>query len=126
MIHVDRLTKYFGPILAVDNISFQVNKGEIVGFLGPNGAGKSTTVRILTSYLPATNGIARVDCRAKCYSHPNPTALACASHKHSRAHSRAHSPTQPYPIAHAHACATHRHPSTCADEHAALNAGCTR
>ena len=60
MIHVDRLTKYFGPILAVDNISFQVNKGEIVGFLGPNGAGKSTTIRILTSYLPATNGIARV------------------------------------------------------------------
>lgn len=60
MIHVDRLTKYFGPILAVDNISFQVNKGEIVGFLGPNGAGKSTTIRILTSYLPATSGIARV------------------------------------------------------------------
>ncbi len=60
MIHVDRLTKYFGAILAVDNISFQVNKGEIVGFLGPNGAGKSTTIRILTSFLPATSGIARV------------------------------------------------------------------
>src|SRR5581483_11184170 len=60
MIHVDKLTKYFGPILAVDNISFQVDKGEIVGFLGPNGAGKSTTIRILTSYLPATSGIARV------------------------------------------------------------------
>src|SRR5216117_2948862 len=61
MIQVDRLTKYFGAILAVDNISFQVNKGEIVGFLGPNGAGKSTTIRILTSYLPATSGVARVD-----------------------------------------------------------------
>src|SRR5918912_549037 len=60
MIHVDDLTKYFGPILAVDHISFQVDKGEIVGFLGPNGAGKSTTIRILTSYLPATRGIARV------------------------------------------------------------------
>ncbi len=60
MIYVDKLTKYFGPVLAVDNISFQVDKGEIVGFLGPNGAGKTTTMRILTTYLPATSGIARV------------------------------------------------------------------
>jgi ABC-2 type transport system ATP-binding protein len=60
MIHVENLTKNFGPIQAVDNISFDVDKGEIVGFLGPNGAGKSTTIRILTSYLPATSGIARV------------------------------------------------------------------
>src|SRR5437667_9733531 len=60
MIEVDNLTKYFGPILAVDDISFRVAQGEIVGFLGPNGAGKTTTIRILTSYLPATSGIARV------------------------------------------------------------------
>src|SRR5438105_5576508 len=60
MIEVDGLTKYFGPILAVDDISFRVTQGEIVGFLGPNGAGKTTTIRILTSYLPATSGIARV------------------------------------------------------------------
>ena len=60
MIHVENLTKYFGPILAVDNLNFEVDRGEIVGFLGPNGAGKSTTIRILTSYLPATSGIARV------------------------------------------------------------------
>jgi ABC-2 type transport system ATP-binding protein len=60
MIQVDHLSKYFGPITAVDDISFQVGRGEIVGFLGPNGAGKSTTLRILTSYLPATSGIARV------------------------------------------------------------------
>ena len=60
MIHVEKLTKYFGPILAVDNLNFEVDRGEIVGFLGPNGAGKSTTIRILTSYLPATSGIARV------------------------------------------------------------------
>ncbi len=60
MIQVDDLTKYFGPILAVDHVSFQVKQGEIVGFLGPNGAGKTTTMRILTSYLPATSGIARV------------------------------------------------------------------
>jgi ABC-2 type transport system ATP-binding protein len=60
MIQVVNLTKYFGPVLAVDDISFQVSRGEIVGFLGPNGAGKTTTMRILTSYLPATSGVARV------------------------------------------------------------------
>src|SRR5437660_9288825 len=60
MIQVDNLTKYFGPILAVDHISFQVAESEIVGFLGPNGAGKTTTMRILTTFLPATSGIARV------------------------------------------------------------------
>src|SRR5262245_42115997 len=60
MISVDKLTKYFGPVLAVDRITFQVDKGEIVGFLGPNGAGKTTTMRILTTYLPATSGIAKV------------------------------------------------------------------
>src|ERR1700730_5550966 len=60
MIQVEDLTKYFGPVLAVSHINFQVSQGEIVGFLGPNGAGKTTTMRILTSYLPATSGIARV------------------------------------------------------------------
>src|SRR5438105_2234184 len=60
MIQVDNLTKYFGPVLAIDHVSFEVDKGEIVGFLGLNGAGKTTTMRILTSYLPATSGIARV------------------------------------------------------------------
>ncbi|MBL8798725.1 MAG: ATP-binding cassette domain-containing protein [Planctomycetia bacterium] len=60
MIQVDNLTKFFGPVMAVDHISFDVGQGEIVGFLGPNGAGKTTTMRILTSYLPATSGIVRV------------------------------------------------------------------
>jgi ABC-2 type transport system ATP-binding protein len=60
MIEVTSLTKYFGPVLAVDDISFQVSGGEIVGFLGPNGAGKTTTMRMLTTYLPATSGIAKV------------------------------------------------------------------
>jgi ABC-2 type transport system ATP-binding protein len=60
MIEVDNLTKFFGPVLAVDHINFQVQQGEIVGFLGPNGAGKTTTMRILTTYLPATSGVARV------------------------------------------------------------------
>ena len=60
MIQVDNVTKYFGPVLAVDHVSFEVAKGEIVGFLGPNGAGKTTTMRILTTYLPATSGVAKV------------------------------------------------------------------
>jgi len=60
MIQVHNLSKYFGPVQAVDRITFEVDKGEIVGFLGPNGAGKTTTMRILTSYLPATSGIAKV------------------------------------------------------------------
>src|SRR5438874_8824304 len=60
MIQVDNLSKFFGPIMAVDRISFQVDRGEVVGFLGPNGAGKTTTMRILTSFLPATSGIAKV------------------------------------------------------------------
>ena len=59
MIEVDKLTKYFGPVLAVDHVSFSVDKGEIVGFLGLNGAGKTTTLRILTTYLPATSGVAQ-------------------------------------------------------------------
>jgi len=56
MIEVRNLTKQFGPHTAVDNISFSVPKGEVVGFLGPNGAGQSTTMNILTGYLSATKG----------------------------------------------------------------------
>ena len=60
MIHVDRLTKYFGHVMAVNNVSFQVEKNEIVGLLGNNGAGKTTIMRILTTYLPASSGVAKV------------------------------------------------------------------
>ncbi len=60
MIKVEQLTKKYGSFTAVNGISFQVEKGEIVGFLGPNGAGKSTTMKILTSYLPATSGRASI------------------------------------------------------------------
>src|SRR5438105_6711874 len=60
MISVQNLSKYFGPVMAIDRVSFEVEQGEIVGFLGPNGAGKTTTMRILTTYLPATSGVARV------------------------------------------------------------------
>jgi len=60
MIKVERLTKRYGPTLAVKDITFEVEKGEIVGFLGPNGAGKTTTMRILTGFLPPTSGTASV------------------------------------------------------------------
>ena len=60
MIEVDHLTKSYGQSNAVDNISFSVGKGEILGFLGPNGAGKTTTMRMLTGYLPASSGTARI------------------------------------------------------------------
>ncbi|MCA8951216.1 MAG: ABC transporter ATP-binding protein [Planctomycetes bacterium] len=60
MITVTDLTKRFGPTLAVDRLSFAVERGEIVGFLGPNGAGKTTTIRVLAGYHPATSGRATV------------------------------------------------------------------
>ena len=60
MIEVQHLTKRYGRITAVNDISFRVERGEILGFLGPNGAGKTTTMRILTGYMPATEGKAIV------------------------------------------------------------------
>jgi ABC-2 type transport system ATP-binding protein len=60
MIEVSGLTKRFRDLVAVEELSFTVGKGEIVGFLGPNGAGKSTTMRILTGFLPATSGTVKV------------------------------------------------------------------
>ena len=59
-IEVEDLTKRYGDNVAVDNISFQVNEGEILGLLGPNGAGKTTTMRVLTCFMPATSGRVRV------------------------------------------------------------------
>ncbi len=61
MIHVQELSKTYGTHLAVDRVSFDVPKGQIVGFLGPNGAGKSTTLRMLTCYLPPTSGGATIN-----------------------------------------------------------------
>lgn len=60
-IKVQHLSKVYGTQKAVDNISFEVNKGEIIGFLGPNGAGKSTTMKILTGYIQATEGTVEVN-----------------------------------------------------------------
>jgi ABC-2 type transport system ATP-binding protein len=59
-IVVDRLTKVYGALVAVDHISFEVPRGTILGFLGPNGAGKTTTIRMLTCYMPPTSGSAKV------------------------------------------------------------------
>ena len=60
MIEVQHLTKRYGRVTAVNDVSFRVERGEILGFLGPNGAGKTTTMRILTGYMPATEGNAIV------------------------------------------------------------------
>ena len=60
MIEITNLTKRYGRIKAIDNISFSVQPGEIVGFLGPNGAGKTTTMNILTGYIPSTAGVVKV------------------------------------------------------------------
>ncbi len=61
VISVSNLTKSYGSVLAVDHVSFEVGKGQVVGFLGPNGAGKSTTIRMLACYLPPTSGGATVN-----------------------------------------------------------------
>src|SRR5574341_943642 len=60
MIQVQNLTKRYGNLVAIDNVSFSVGQGEILGFLGPNGAGKTTTMRIITGYMPPTDGKALV------------------------------------------------------------------
>ena len=56
MIQATGLTHYYGPFPAIQDVTFNVRKGEILGFLGPNGAGKTTTMRILTGYMPPTRG----------------------------------------------------------------------
>jgi ABC-2 type transport system ATP-binding protein len=56
MIKVENLTKAFGPKIAVNRVSFSVERGEVLGFLGPNGAGKSTSMRMITGFIPPTEG----------------------------------------------------------------------
>ena len=68
-IKIEGLTKIYGEQKAVNNISFEIKKGEIVGFLGPNGAGKSTTMKMLTCYIPQSSGIAEV-CGLNTLDHP--------------------------------------------------------
>jgi ABC-2 type transport system ATP-binding protein len=69
MIKVENLTRTFGPKTAVDDVSFQVERGEVLGFLGPNGAGKSTTMRMITGYIPPTAGRVEV-CGFDVATHP--------------------------------------------------------
>jgi ABC-2 type transport system ATP-binding protein len=61
VITIEGLTKRFGDVLAVDNLSFEVDQGTVVGFLGPNGAGKTTTLRTLLGLIAPTAGTARID-----------------------------------------------------------------
>jgi ABC-2 type transport system ATP-binding protein len=61
MIQTENLTKYYGLIKAIENVSFTINKGEVVGFLGPNAAGKTTTLRIITGYFPPTSGKVKIN-----------------------------------------------------------------
>jgi ABC-2 type transport system ATP-binding protein len=69
LLEINSLTKRFGPITAVDNVSFSVERGEVLGFLGPNGAGKSTTMKMATGYLSPTAGNVKV-CGYDVRSHP--------------------------------------------------------
>ena len=68
MIEIQHLTKRFGPLTAVRDLSLTVGPGEVLGFLGPNGAGKSTTMKMVTGYLAPTSGRARMMSRWKRHS----------------------------------------------------------
>jgi ABC-2 type transport system ATP-binding protein len=61
MVEVSGLTKYYGDFLAIEDVSFTAEKGETIGFLGPNGAGKTTTIRIITGFMPATEGTVKLE-----------------------------------------------------------------
>jgi len=61
MVEISRLTKYYGDFKAIQDVSFTAQRGEILGFLGPNGAGKTTTMRIISGFMPATEGTATVE-----------------------------------------------------------------
>jgi ABC-2 type transport system ATP-binding protein len=69
LIEIERLTKRFGGFIAVDDVSFTVDRGEVLGFLGPNGAGKSTTMRMLAGFMPPSAGTARI-CGADVVAQP--------------------------------------------------------
>ncbi len=61
MVHVHNLTKRYGSLVAVENLSFRLDRGDVLGFLGPNGAGKTTTMRIITGYMPPTKGTVQIE-----------------------------------------------------------------
>ena len=70
MISVQNVSKFFGPVKAIQNISFEINKGEVVGFLGPNGAGKTTMMRLITGFFPPSEGHVLVDGKTLIRSRP--------------------------------------------------------
>lgn len=72
MIRVQHLTKKYGKFIAVNNVSFEIKPGEIVGFLGPNGAGKTTTMRIMTGFMPATSGLVEIE-KKDIFEYPDET-----------------------------------------------------
>jgi ABC-2 type transport system ATP-binding protein len=61
MIEINRLTKKFDQVVAVEDLTFDVGEGEVLGFLGPNGAGKSTTMKVITGFLSPTSGTVKID-----------------------------------------------------------------
>src|SRR5690606_39259504 len=69
MVDIQHLRKTFGPIVAVDGVTFKVGQGEVLGFLGPNGAGKSTTMKMITGFLTPTSGTVRI-CGYNIEEHP--------------------------------------------------------
>ena len=75
MVEVKNLTKYYGDIKAVDDISFTVETGEVLGFLGPNGAGKSTTMNMITGYISSTSGTVTIDKSKNRLSSGDPSAI---------------------------------------------------
>ena len=80
MIEIEGLTKRFGPLTAVQDLSLRVAKGEVLGFLGPNGAGKSTTMKMITGFLAPTRGRGarlRPRCRDGRRSRPKPPSAIC-------------------------------------------------
>ena len=86
MIEVQNLTKQYGPVTAVNDVSFRVEAGEILGFLGPNGAGKTTTMRIITGYMPATEGkvvVAGYDVFEQAASRPSGAPAICRRRRRS-------------------------------------------
>ena len=88
VIEVQHLTKRYGRVTAVDDVSFRVERGEILGFLGPNGAGKTTTMRVLTGYMPATDGHARSSPASTCSSSRSRPSAAPATCRRRRRSTR--------------------------------------
>ena len=71
MISVQKVSKFFGPIKALQDISFEIKRGEVIGFLGPNGAGKTTMMRLITGFFPPTDGTVLIDGQNLFKSKPN-------------------------------------------------------